>query len=449
MKTILFNNIGFSSDMSLYTIRKILLKYHTKLLSDKIRVFSLVYKDSKNICEKLWIKFEGYFLAIWEMNYKSFPKIIQEKWWFLKWSDIYKNIIKWKESIIDELEKNWISQYQYDLTWTWYKMLRKLLSQEEFYRIWIRFNYEDDNNEIFVVNWASFWLKSVFEMFYRKLWRKVRTIFPVPMFMPILLASDIFLDSIIFETKEENNFKITKKDIEDLLKNNKQIDVFYLCLLNNPTSISYTKQEIEELFTILFSYNKNIQVIIDWVYISWWDIEEIHSIFWLIKEKWWLDNIILVDWEWKAKARTWKRSGSIYIKNKENSNILSNVIRNSTWWISSDLMIETISVLKELDDNISQIIYNEISIRREFFLDYIFEDKNISKFLEERDKQFWLKKWFKWKWWLYVFLKLKELVSSEEFILNTWIIWTPGEVFGSKKYTNYIRLSFGYENFNI
>lgn len=447
MKTILFNKIEFSSDMSLYIIRKKLLKYYYELLSDKIRVFSLVYKDSREICEKLWIKFEWYFLAIWEMNFKSFPKYIQEDWGFLKWTNKYNNIIKRKESILADLEKQGINHYQYDLTWAWYEKLRKLLSKEEFYRTWIKFNYKGDSNEIFVVNWASFWLKVVFEMFYRKLWRKVKTIFPVPMFMPVLHASDIFIDSIIIETNEENNFKIIKQDIEKLINNNHKIDVFYLCLLNNPTSISYNSNEIYELLKILFNYNNDVQIVIDWVYISWWNTKKIKEIFKMISEKWWLNNIILVDWEWKAKARTWKRSGSIYLKNRENSSILSNIIRNSTWWISSDLMIETISVLEELDSNISEIIYKDICNRRERFLNYIFANKKINKYLDVKIKQFWIVKSFNWQWWLYVFLKLKENINVEEFILNTWIIGTPWEVFWWEKYKHYIRLSFWYESY--
>jgi hypothetical protein len=54
----------FTSSMPLYEIRKKLLDYYYEKISDKIRVFSLVYKDSKIICEKLSIDFEGKFLAI-------------------------------------------------------------------------------------------------------------------------------------------------------------------------------------------------------------------------------------------------------------------------------------------------------------------------------------------------------------------------------------------------
>lgn len=445
MKKIKYQWITFSSKMSLYTIRKLLLNYYNNLITDKIRVFSLVYKSSKEICNKLWKKFEWYFLAIWEMNYKSFPLSIQEKWWFIYQWDTYKTINIRKEKIIYELEKEWISPYQYDLTGSWYKILRKLLSIEEFKRTWIKYNFDNDNNDIFVVNWASFWSKSIFETLYRKFSRKVKTIFPMPMFMPIFYASDLFVDPIIYETKEKNKFKITKKDLQEILQNNKNIDVLYLCLINNPTSISYNKDEVEELLFFLFSNNKDAYVIIDWVYISWWNINEIHNIFDVIKKNWWLDKIILIDGEWKAKARTWKRSGSIYIKNKELKIILSNVLRNSTWGISSDLMIETIATLKELDSDLSQYIYKEISLRRQKFLDYIFNNKDINKFIENPDKQPWLIQWNNWQWWLYAFIKLKKWVDVTDFILNTWIIWTPWEVFWSDKYKNYIRLSFWYE----
>ncbi len=162
-------------------------------------------------------------------------------------------------------------------------------------------------------------------MFYRCYWRKVKTIFPIPMFLPILHASDIFIDPIIYCTNEKNNFKITKNDIKKILKKEKVVDFIYLCLLNNPTSIIYSKIEIESILNELFKVNKDIKVIIDWVYLAWWDVTQIHDIFKCISDNWWLNNIILVDWEWKAKARTWKRSGSVYIKDKNLCKVFSNI----------------------------------------------------------------------------------------------------------------------------
>lgn len=213
MKSIVYENLEFNNLMTLYEIRKKLFDYYKNILSDKIRVFSLVYKWTKIICEKLEIKFEWYFLAIWELNHKSFSRNIQELWWFLKQTKIYDELKNRKEKLIKELDKRNISIYQYDLTWAWYEYLRKLLSKQEYNLTWIKYDYKNWNNEVFVVNWASFWLKSVFEMLYRKLDRKVKTIFPVPMFTLVLDTSDIFLDTIILETEEKNNFKVTKKDI--------------------------------------------------------------------------------------------------------------------------------------------------------------------------------------------------------------------------------------------
>jgi hypothetical protein len=50
-------------------------------------------------------------------------------------------------------------------------------------------------------------------------------------------------------------------------------------------------------------------------------------------------------------------------------------------------MIETISVLESLDEDISQIIYHEVALRRQKFLDYIFSKKDINKFLVDKNKQ--------------------------------------------------------------
>ncbi len=92
MNKIKLNWITFSSEMTLYSIRKRLFNYYNKLLTDKIRVYSLIYKSSKYICEKIWIEFKGYFLAIGEFNYKSFSYDLQEKWGFLINWENYNNI---------------------------------------------------------------------------------------------------------------------------------------------------------------------------------------------------------------------------------------------------------------------------------------------------------------------------------------------------------------------
>jgi aspartate/methionine/tyrosine aminotransferase len=105
-------------------------------------------------------------------------------------------------------------------------------------------------------------------MLYRKKEGRVKTVFPIPMFSPVLHASDIFVDPIIIETDSVNQFKITPSEIQNLIEFNEKIDAFYLCLLNNPTSISYNINEVEKNLELLFDHNQDIQIIIDGVYIS-------------------------------------------------------------------------------------------------------------------------------------------------------------------------------------
>lgn len=450
MKAILRNGKEYNSSMSLYEIRKWILNQYDAIYSDKIRLYSIIYKESLLICWELWIDFSGYFLAIWEFNPKSFTIDLQEKWGFLSNGSTYEKLRETYKIISNELIKDWISEFQYDLTGVGYKLVRKELQMEQKRRIGIEFYTEDSGefNEIFFVNGASFWLKVIFETLYRKLDRRARVLFPLPMFMPIISASDIFLNPILYPTQDSNKFKITPYELQEIIKNEDILDWFYLCPLNNPTSILYSGDEIYSLLKILIDKYPNIRVIIDNVYAAWWNSTEIHEIFQKIEKNGWMKNIFIIDGEGKAKARTGKRSGVLLIKNKEDSILIANIIRNTTGWPSSDSLINTLASLRSLDKDLPMILYKEIQSRRESFLTYIFNNEQIREYLEPLERQHGLTQWISWQWWLYAFIKLKEWVEVTEFILNTGIIGSPGNIFWSEKYKNYIRLSFWYESFN-
>jgi hypothetical protein len=82
-------------------------------------------------------------------------------------------------------------------------------------------------------------------------------------------------------------------------------------------------------------------------------------------------------------------------------------------------------------------------------LEYIFSTDWIKEYLEPQNLQYGLPYGYDWTWWLYAFIRLKEGVDCTQFILKTWLIGSPWNVFWAKKYGNYVRFSFGFEDFTL
>ena len=74
-----------------------------------------------------------------------------------------------------------------------------------------------------------------------------------------------------FHTLEENNFKLTGKQLDVLLTEHQDIHVLYLTITNNPTAFAYTAAELHDLHTTLRAYReagRTIYILADLAYIG-------------------------------------------------------------------------------------------------------------------------------------------------------------------------------------
>ncbi len=74
-----------------------------------------------------------------------------------------------------------------------------------------------------------------------------------------------------FHTLEENNFKLTGKQLDQLLTQHQDIHVIYLTISNNPTAFAYTADELNDLHTTLRKYwqaGRSIYILADLAYIG-------------------------------------------------------------------------------------------------------------------------------------------------------------------------------------
>ena len=74
-----------------------------------------------------------------------------------------------------------------------------------------------------------------------------------------------------FHTLQENNFKLTGKELNALLSEQQDIRVIYLTITNNPTAFAYTADELNDIHAVLRSYREAgriIYILADLAYIG-------------------------------------------------------------------------------------------------------------------------------------------------------------------------------------
>lgn len=97
-------------------------------------------------------------------------------------------------------------------------------------------------------------------------------LFPAPSFSfpewPALSSGYRFHN---FSTRPENHFKLTGEQLEDLLQSAPDIRVIYLTLNNNPTTFSYTPDDLQAIHAVLQRYQdrgRDIFLLVDLAYIG-------------------------------------------------------------------------------------------------------------------------------------------------------------------------------------
>lgn len=102
--------------------------------------------------------------------------------------------------------------------------------------------------------------------------RSIGILFPEPGFgTPEWQASSHGYTLHRFQTDAANLFKLTPRQLNDLLKDSADLRVIYLTVTSNPSTFAYTPEELENLYTVLRTYwnaGREVYILADLAYIG-------------------------------------------------------------------------------------------------------------------------------------------------------------------------------------
>src|SRR5262249_58980103 len=94
-------------------------------------------------------------------------------------------------------------------------------------------------------------------------------IFPAPGFnVPEWQAQSLGLRLHRLYSRPEDRFKVTPAVLRQALDEAPDIRAFYLTVSSNPTAFAYTPAELEALFDVLTTANREIAIVADLAYIG-------------------------------------------------------------------------------------------------------------------------------------------------------------------------------------
>ncbi|GAC1581470.1 MAG: hypothetical protein NVS4B1_16970 [Ktedonobacteraceae bacterium] len=144
-------------------------------------------------------------------------------------------------------------------------------------------------------------------------------LFPEPGFgVPEWQARSFSYHMYQFRTLEENNFKLTGKQLDTLLAEHQDICVIYLTITNNPTAFAYTAAELNDLHAILRTYReagRSIYILADLAYIGTGKPADDHARMATFSEPDILQHTIFVSSFSKTHSLTGERFGWVTLGN--------------------------------------------------------------------------------------------------------------------------------------
>lgn len=113
-------------------------------------------------------------------------------------------------------------------------------------------------------------LRGLYQLYHGK--NDVGILFPEPGFaVPEWQARSHGYRTHHFQTLEENRFKLTAAQLDSILQNAPDIRVIYLTITNNPTTFSYSPEELESIHALLRRYRNeghDVTLLVDLAYIG-------------------------------------------------------------------------------------------------------------------------------------------------------------------------------------
>jgi len=181
----------------------------------------------------------------------------------------------WLRNQMMECERLLLSQHidprMYDIYGIGNPLLRERLTQEM--QQWgLAFSTEQVAASLGAMDGIDKVLRGLHNLYLAQGIRDVAILFPEPGFgVPEWQARSFGYRLHSFSTLEENNFKLTGKQLDLLLTEHQDIHVLYLTITNNPTAFAYTADELNDLHATLRTHRKagrSIYLLADLAYIG-------------------------------------------------------------------------------------------------------------------------------------------------------------------------------------
>lgn len=390
--------------------------------ANEIRRSTVIWNLANKIFDKLNIEDNCKIMAIWDIEF------------FWELNDIWKDKIKKSLCDIDPSKLSF-----YDLVWLWSDNLKEKL----FYYMDVYYNFpiskEKIINEIIPCYGSTDGFVMLLDTLKQK-YNKANFIFPETSFLANTKISETYgFKSIKIDKPSENNFFISKEQIDNIYKNNNEQNIFYFTSVGNPTWEKIVWDDLYKIIKyIVYKDNKSI-IILDNVYV-WLLKKSISTQMFnkIFSDENIMNQIIFCESLSKTLWTTGIRIWFLWTLNKDYNLLLKRNITLKKAGFSKVLDQMMINLLSNLNEIISfqNNVYDFISNQRINFMKYIknnfseFFDFDKSSSVEERE-------------WIYILLKIKEWFTSQYIYAKTWIIWV--EILLSD--WKYIRYSFWNTNY--
>lgn len=390
--------------------------------ANEIRRSTVIWNLANKIFDKLNIEDNCKIMAIWDIEF------------FWELNDIWKDKIKKSLCDIDPSKLSF-----YDLVWLWSDNLKEKL----FYYMDVYYNFpilkEKIINEIIPCYGSTDGFVMLLDTLKQK-YNKANFIFPETSFLANTKISETYgFKSIKIDKPSENNFFISKEQIDNIYKNNNEQNIFYFTSVGNPTWEKIVWDDLYKIIKyIVYKDNKSI-IILDNVYV-WLLKKSISTQMFnkIFSDENIMNQIIFCESLSKTLWTTGIRIWFLWTLNKDYNLLLKRNITLKKAGFSKVLDQMMINLLSNLNEIIyfQNNVYDFISNQRINFMKYIknnfseFFDFDKSSSVEERE-------------WIYILLKIKEWFTSQYIYAKTWIIWV--EILLSD--WKYIRYSFWNTNY--
>lgn len=171
-------------------------------------------------------------------------------------------------------ERQLLSEYNfdvriYDVYGVGNPLLRDMLAETYRRTYELPLNWQNTYASIGALNALDHSIRSL-GMYYREKYQEQPALcFPAPGFGVVTWQAQVSnLALIMYQTQEEDGFKLTAANMEQLLATNPNLRLLYLTISNNPTAFSYDADELRALWQVIAADGREMVILADTAYIG-------------------------------------------------------------------------------------------------------------------------------------------------------------------------------------